>query len=307
MDLPFILETLQDNTFSFSAEVIPPRNGTSSDAIFSSIDSLSQVGFHFISVTHGAGGSLRGGTMPICHYALNQKNIVPIAHLTCRGVTREDLENTLVDHHYFGIDNILALRGDPPDGLGQIFQKVPNGFGYAYELVQLITNMNQGRYIVRKAFDKKTNYKEGIPTNFCIGVACYPEDKHGIEYLEIKKKAGAHFGITQMAYDFNILKDFLLQIKKKWPENFPILPSLHIPHSYERLLYIRDKFGVSISPNLLLRMERASKVSKEAMLKEGITWSKEMVDQLIDLKAPGVHLFIMNNILPALELKKYYS
>ena len=209
-------DILTQKDFSFSAEIIPPRNGTDFTEIFEQIKLFSQADFRFISVTHGAGGSLRGGTLPICHFAQNTANILSIAHLTCRGVTREDLENTLIDHHYFSIHNILALRGDPPDGIGAVFQKAEGGFSYAYELIELIHNMNQGKYIPREKFDQDTKFptfREGISTNFCIGAACYPEDPvpQNIEYLKIKKKKGQNSLSPKL---FIIWKTYVLFIKK---------------------------------------------------------------------------------------------
>ena len=214
---------LQENDFSYSVEIIPPRNGISFEYIFQWIQNLADANFDFISVTHGAGGSLRGGTMPICHFAQEKQRLTAIAHLTCRSSSKEDLENTLIDHHYFDIRNILALRGDPPDGMDQVFKPVENGFSYAYELISLVANMNKGRYLIRKNFDdNQQEFREGVPTDFCIGVACYPEATEGkdIEYLEIKKNRGGQFAITQLIYDVTILKSFLNKVKNKWSDTF---------------------------------------------------------------------------------------
>ncbi|RME93229.1 MAG: hypothetical protein D6767_01440 [Candidatus Hydrogenedentota bacterium] len=174
-DVKSVVEILNENDFSLSAEIIPPRNGTDFHEVFSILEKLKEAGFDFISVTHGAGGSLRGGTLPISYHAQTHFGLTAIAHLTCRNMTKEDLENVLIDHHYFGVRNILALRGDPPDGIGAEFHPVEGGFQYAYELIELIQRLNEGKYLPRKNFDEG-DFRPGIKTQFCIGAACYPED-----------------------------------------------------------------------------------------------------------------------------------
>src|SRR5579862_2128038 len=101
---------------TLSAEIIPPRNGAETEVILGQIAELKKVPVDFISVTKGAGGSLRGGTLPIAQMIKTRFDICSLAHFTCRDYTIEEIENNLMDHHYFGVHNILALRGDPPDG-----------------------------------------------------------------------------------------------------------------------------------------------------------------------------------------------
>src|SRR6476469_8888724 len=102
--------------FTISAEVIPPRNGSEQLRILQQIQTLVRSGAQFLAVTKGAGGSLRGGSLPIAQSVKERFGVPCIAHFTCRDLTSVDVENQLMDHHYFGIRNILALRGDPPDG-----------------------------------------------------------------------------------------------------------------------------------------------------------------------------------------------
>ncbi len=303
------IQKLRNKEICFSTEIIPPRNGIDFIDVFKQIKSFSQANFDFISVTHGAGGSLRGGTLPICHFAQEQAKIVSIAHLTCRGVTKEDLENSIIDHHYFGIHNILALRGDPPDGIGSIFKAQEGGFSYAHEFIELISNMNQGKYLIRKNFDKKQSYREGIPTNFCIGTACYPEDPktQNIEYLKIKKMKGAEFAISQLIYDPEILKLFFLQTINLWGKEFPIIPGIRIPYSYEQLKRMKEKFMISIPDNLLSSMAKAEGKSKEAMQKVGLKWAIDFVEKIISWGIHGIHIFVMGKPELALQLKKYFS
>jgi methylenetetrahydrofolate reductase (NADPH) len=109
-------EVLGKQKFTLSAEVIPPRNGADQVKVLHQIEQLVLAGAQFLAVTKGAGGSLRGGSLPIAQVIKERHSVPCIAHFTCRDLTPFDVENSLMDHHYFGIRNILALRGDPPDG-----------------------------------------------------------------------------------------------------------------------------------------------------------------------------------------------
>src|SRR5262249_13381472 len=151
-----------------------PRNGSQTDTILRQIETLKAVPVDFISVTKGAGGSLRGGTLPIAQMIKSRFEICSLAHFTCRDYTIEEIENTLMDHHYFGVCNILALRGDPPDGQPDHFKPAPNRHSYAWQLVDQIRKLNTGEYVVRPGFDTPATNRKGTPTNFCIGVAAHP-------------------------------------------------------------------------------------------------------------------------------------
>ena len=112
-----ISDLLRECAFTLSAEIIPPRNGSDRTAIVRQISSLRESGAQFLSVTKGAGGSLRGGSLPIAQMIKDGFQTPCIAHFTCRDLLPEEVENQLVDHHFLGIRNILALRGDPPQGI----------------------------------------------------------------------------------------------------------------------------------------------------------------------------------------------
>jgi len=141
------------------------------------VESLVALKPDFISITKGAGGSLRGGTVPIAHLIKQKIGIETMAHLTCIDTPVEELENNLMDHRYLGIDNILALRGDPPRDAVENYGKREEFtyHKYAKDLVKQISNMNQGFYLKRKQ-DKKASeagkiYREAEKTDFCIAVA----------------------------------------------------------------------------------------------------------------------------------------
>jgi len=294
-----VLDILKKNDFTYSAEIIPPRNGTDFMEVFSAISDLTTGGFDFLSVTHGAGGSLRGGTLPIAYQAQDVYKMTSIAHLTCRGQTREDLENSLVDHHYFGIHNILALRGDPPDGIHEKFIKPEGGFEYAYELVDLIARMNRGEYIKRKGYDNGSDFRSGMKTRFCIGVAAYPEDPDGkdIEYLKIKKERGAEFCITQIVFNTELFFSFYDKVTRLWGDTFPVLPGIRIPTSWKQLSRMHEKFGISVDKELYENMEKSQNSAnpEEAMRQVGMQWGVNFIEKLKAAGVPGVHIFIMSD------------
>ncbi len=306
LSAPSVLEIIDSKVFSISAEIIPPRNGTDFEEVFQQISQLHEAGFDFISVTHGAGGSLRGGTLPIAHYAQTKENLTAIAHLTCRGVSKEDLENMLIDHHYFGLRNILALRGDPPDGLEAEFRPVPGGYSYAWQLIEQITAMNRGEYLVRKNFDPPDKFRKGIPTQFCIGAACYPEDPPDIRiaYLEKKKTAGAHFAISQMIFDLAVFEQFYSEVVDCWGHTFPVIPGIRIPKNLKQLERMQTKFGIKIPEALLRSMRRAENNGPAAMSQVGENWAVEFITGCRSMGVRGIHFFIMGDPLSAIRVKQ---
>src|SRR5580700_4650224 len=136
-----LTDFLTQHAFTISAEVIPPRNGSEQLKILHQVQSLVQAGAQFLAVTKGAGGSLRGGSLPIAQVIKEQFSVPCIAHFTCRDLTPHEVENQLIDHHYFGIRNILALRGDPPNGIPN-WQPRPGSYAFAYQLVEQIQGLN---------------------------------------------------------------------------------------------------------------------------------------------------------------------
>src|SRR5687767_14107 len=167
-----LTQVLARGRFTLSAEVIPPRNGAEQATVLANIARLVQSGAHFLAVTKGAGGSLRGGSLPIAQAIKDQFGVPCIAHFTCRDLLPEEVENQLMDHHYFGIRNILALRGDPPDGQPDWHAR-PGGYRYAHELIAQIRRLNRGQYLPRPNGPTGPALESQTPTQFCIGSAVY--------------------------------------------------------------------------------------------------------------------------------------
>ncbi|HRK02139.1 MAG TPA: methylenetetrahydrofolate reductase [Oligoflexia bacterium] len=298
-----IIEILKTKPRTVSAEIIPPRNGMETQTIFNQIERLRGAGVDFIAVTKRAGGSLRGGTLPLAQLVRSSFGVCSLAHFTCRDYTKEEIENNLMDHHYFGIRNILALRGDPPDGQPGYFQPSPNRHTYAYQLVEQIRALNAGRYLHRDGFDDKNKERTGQPTKFCIGVAAHPEHaplEQGVEYFQRKIEAGAQYGITQMLFSADPYKRFVEALAKRGL-NVPILPGVRIITSAQTAERMRNKFSdVSIPDSLIEKLTKAH--SKEAAREVGMNATLELCQELLKAGAPGIHIFVMSDTGSACEL-----
>ncbi len=297
-----ILEILRTQKIVRSAEIIPPRNGAEVNTIFEQIETLKQVPVDFISVTKGAGGSLRGGTLPIAQVVKERFGICALAHFTCRDYTIEEVENTLMDHHYFGVHNILALRGDPPDGKPDHFQTAPNRHCYAWQLIDQIKKLNQGQYLVREGYDVSHKVRKGQRTQFCIGAAAHPEHEpfhEAVEYLACKAEVGAEYAITQMLFEDTPYLRFVEACRKRGL-NLPIIPGLRIVTQLQTAERMIKKFGVKIPPVLL---EILSKVkTPEDGRQRGLEYTQKLCKKLLQSGAPGIHVFVMSDAQSAMML-----
>lgn len=285
-----ISEVLQSDEFHISAEVIPPRNGAEQEKILDQIDKLVGAGAEFLSVTKGAGGSLRGGSLPIAQ-AVKEKFSRPcIAHFTCRDLSVQEVENQLMDHHYFGVRNILALRGDPPQDQPD-WNPHNQSYQYAYQLIEQIVRLNQGEFLKRPG---GLNPEDREATDFCIGAAAYPEHPDPTErfdFFNLKVQAGAEYGITQMIFDVEKYADFL-ELCAKNNINLPILPGTLILKSKKQAMGISNRFGVSINAKLL---EKLPEKRPEGEIDYALDIFFEYVEDLKKAGAPGVHLFVLSD------------
>lgn len=288
--LPFrpdqkLCEFLKKSQFTVSAEIIPPRNGSDQGKVLDQIQRLIQAGAQFLSVTKGAGGSLRGGSLPIAQLIKENFNVPCIAHFTCRDLTPQDVENQLMDHHYFGIRNILALRGDPPDGQSY-FSVQPGGYQYAHQLMAQIKALNDGKYLIRSNGPQADSQGQ---TDFCIGAAVYPDhsnEKERIDFFYEKVSAGAQFAITDLLFSAETYARFLDLCKLRRIE-IPILPGTRVLRTLSQARKMIEKFKVKIPSEILnqLKEEENSDLSTELFLK--------LTEQLKSYGAPGIHLFVI--------------
>ena len=292
--LPFkpdrkLTDVLAESHFTCSAEVIPPRNGSEQRKLLEQIERLIGAGAQFLAVTKGAGGSLRGGSLPIAQAIKESFNVPCIAHFTCRDLTAPEVENQLIDHHYFGIRNILALRGDPPDGQSEWHAR-EGGYNFAYELIQQIAKLNHGLYLPRANGPERDGNET---TDFCIGAAAYPEfpdPEKRIEHFRIKAEAGAQFGITDMLFQPELYAEFTEKCASHGVR-IPILPGTRILKSQEQALKMAAKFRVTVPKEVLAKLPEKS--SHPDALRYGVEVFLTLVERLRALGAPGIHLFVI--------------
>lgn len=284
-----ITDILATRHFTLSVEIVPPRNGAAPSMITNQIQSLSSAGAEFMAVTKGAGGSLRGGSLPIAQTIKERYGIPCIAHFTCRDLLPEEVENQLIDHHFFGIRNILALRGDPPQGVAD-WQPRAGSYPYAYQLVEQIQALNQGRYLERKGFGVDARER----TDFCVGVACYPDHpvaSERIEYFRLKVAAGAEYAISQMLFDHDSYGRFLDDCAKANCV-IPVLPGTRILKSRAQAEKMAKRFEIPV-PEWYKAMlpDTDAEASPERSLESFFTLNEKLKSR----GAPGMHIFVLSD------------
>lgn len=296
-----LTDILKEKDFTISTEIIPPRNGAPQEEILKQIQNLTTAGTQFMSVTKGAGGSLRGGSLPIAQLVKEHFHLPVIAHFTCRDLTPEEVENQLMDHHYFGIRNILALRGDPPAGDANWVPN-PKSYPYAFQLIEQIRLLNQGQFLERKGFSATSK----VHTDFCIGAAAYPDEPHKeirIDNFIKKIQAGAEYGITQMIYQVDSYSRFLEDIKAGAKQSVsadikaevPVLPGLRLLRSRAQAERMKSRFQIPIANELIQKLPEIPEKTALTSLQEDQVLEVFM-DLIADFKkagAPGVHIFVL--------------
>jgi len=291
----------------FSMEILPPLKGKSVQSIFDIIDPLMEFKPAFIDVTYHReeyvykqreGGYLervsirkRPGTVGICSAIMNKYKTDAVPHIICGGFSQEETENALIDLNFLGIDNVLLLRGDPIK-TDNVIKNENNSFQYANDLVKQVVNMNKGIYLDEEL-------KDVTPTNFCIGVAGYPE-KHfeapnltsDLKFLKQKIDSGAEYIVTQMFFDNQKYFEFV----KKCKENnihVPIIPGLKPLTTKKQASLLPKTFSIDIPETLLDEIE---KCKNDTQVKEiGIQWAIQQSKELIKFGAPCMHYYTMGS------------
>lgn len=289
-----VVELYSSDKPVYSLEIFPPRNGESMDAIFNTLDNLMPFNPAFISVTGGALGSLRGGTIAIAALLKRKYRIEGIPHFTCVNKSKQDIENLLMDVKFNGIENVFALRGDPPMGQKE-FIPHPQGHMYASELVKQIKLLNEGVYILSSV---EKNY-EPLPTNFGIAVAGYPnghpecpDKKKDLMHLKIKVDNGADYIVTQLFFDIEVFLEFV-ENANKIGINIPIIPGVMPMDKYGQIKFVSKQMGIEIPKKLNNKLE-SYKDDKDAIAKilEGHTLF--MCKKLIEQGSLGIQFFTMD-------------
>jgi methylenetetrahydrofolate reductase (NADPH) len=264
------------NKCTLSFEVFPPARDGSIEDLLTVVHELARLEPDFISVTYGAGGGTQHMSLEIASEIQNTIGLEVLAHLTCVQATKSDIAYILNEFKKGNIKNILAMRGDPPQG-EQVFQKTEGGFGYANELVEFI----------------KVNY------NFSIGVAGYPE-KHveapnlnvDIENLKRKVDAGADFIITQLFFDNDDFYRFRDMAQNKGI-NVPIIPGIFPIFNYKQIAKIASLCGAKIPAHLHDTLAGVSENNDE-VAKYGTEYAIRQSQDLLDNGIAGLHFYSMN-------------
>lgn len=288
----------------FSFELLPPLKGHNISGIYRTIDPLLTFNPSFINITYHQeevvykkhkSGLLekktvrkRPGTVAISaaiKYKYPSVDVVP--HLICGGFSKEDTEYALIDFHFLGINNILALRGDPPKGM-RVFTPEKEGHLYATGLVEQIVAMNKGKYIDEEM-------ENTTPTDFCVGVAGYPE-KHiespnitsEMKFLKQKIDAGAEYIITQMFFDNENYFTFVKNCREAGI-TVPIIPGLKPITTLRDINILPQVFNIDIPEDLVKAI--AGCRNNEEAFRVGIEWSIQQSKELIQFGVPVLHYF----------------
>ena len=260
----------------FSFEFFPPRTDEGERNLRASLEALGPLGPDFVSVTYGAGGSTRDRTVELTKWIKQELGIEAMAHLSCVGATREELRSILDGLADVGIDNVLALRGDPPRGETD-WKPHPGGLRYSTELAALIS--------------------AGYP--LCIGAACFPEVHpeakdlaHDLRFLREKVAAGASFAITQLFFDNELYFQFVDEARAVGIE-IPIIPGIMPITDVGQIKTITGMCGATIPPALLEELEaRAS--DPQGVLQLGVSYATLQCAELLARGAPGIQFFTLN-------------
>ncbi len=289
----------------FSLEVIPPLKGSSIKELLANIEPLMDFKPPFIDVTYHReeyieqmlpDGTVkhivtrkRPGTLGICSSIMHKFGVDAVPHVLCGGFSREETEDFLMDLHYLGIDNVLVLRGDPAKPY-KTFKPKTNGHEYASQLVEQVANMNKGQYL-----------HEGVealaPTDFCIGVAAYPE-KHfeavdfdaDFEYLKQKIALGADYIVTQMFFDNSKYFEFVKRCREAGI-TVPIIPGLK-PLSTKKQLSVLPRIFYLHMPDAFVKAVEACENDAQAK-QVGIEWCTQQCKELMAFGVPVLHFYTM--------------
>lgn len=262
----------------FSFEFFPPKTEVGVHNLFSAIGELAKLNPSFVSVTYGAGGSTRDLTVDLVGRIKREIGVEPMAHLTCVGHSAAEIATVLDRLQENGIENVLALRGDPPRGQTEFVRPV-DGFGFAQELIRFI----RGRY------------------DFCLAGACYPEGHvnavdlpSDLRHLKEKVDSGAEFLVTQLFFDAADYFGFV-ERARTIGITVPIVPGI-MPVTDSGQLEKFHAFGSRIPEELRERVERV-RDDEQGVISVGIDWATRQCRQLLEGGAPGLHFYTLNRSL----------
>ena len=287
----------------FTFELLPPLKGHSIERIYTAIDRLVEFDPAYINFTSHRNEityferpdgllekkivRIRPGTIALAAAVKYKYNITVVPHLLCGGFSKEETENVLIEMNFLGINDVLALRGDPPKG-SRRFMAEKDGHTHTFELVKQITNMNNGKYL-------ESSLEDTTPTNFCIGVAGYPE-KHleapnmdvDIQFAKAKVDAGAEYIVTQLFYDNQYYFSFVEKCRAAGI-SCPIIPGIKPITMLSDIKLLPQIFNIDIPVSLVKELDKCT-TNQEAK-QVGIEWTIAQSKELMVYGVPALHYY----------------
>jgi methylenetetrahydrofolate reductase (NADPH) len=300
----------------FTIEVLPPLKGENIRSLFDHMDPLMEFKPPFVDVTYHReeyvykkreNGLLekrttrkRPGTVALCAAIQNHYKVDTVPHIICGGFTKDETENALIDLHFLGIENVLALQGDGIKNEGR-FSPEPDGHRFASELVRQVVELNKGQYLDEELYNT-------TPTNFCIGVAGYPEKhfaapnlKTDLKHLKHKVEAGAEYIVTQMFFDNRKYFEFVDRCREAGI-TVPIIPGIKPITSKAQSNILPTTFYIDIPEVLADEIEKCK--DNTAAKEVGIRWAIEQSHELIRAGVPTLHFYSMGKSDPIYRIAK---
>lgn len=302
MTVKEILDTAKSQLFTF--ELLPPLKGHSLERVYKAIDRLIEFEPAYINFTshrneviykERTDGLLekhtirkRPGTIAMAAAVRYKYNITVVPHMLVGGFSKQETENALIEMNFLGIDDVLALRGDPPKG-SRVFIPEQGGHQYASELVQQIVDMNNGIYI--------DEVEETTPTKFCVGVGGYPEKhfeapnmKFDLEMLKKKVDTGADYIVSQMFFDNSKFFSFVDRCREAGI-TVPVIPGVKPIVSLHDMKVLPQTFNIEL-PDALMNELTKCKTNKDAW-QVGVDWAIMQSKELLADNVPGIHYYTL--------------
>jgi methylenetetrahydrofolate reductase (NADPH) len=289
----------------FTFELLPPLKGHSIERVYSTIDRLIEFNPAYINFTSHRNETIyrerpdgliekkvlrkRPGTIALAAAVRYKYNIPVVPHILCGGFTMEETENVLIEMNFLGINDVLALRGDPPKG-SRVFIPEKNGHIHTWELVQQIVNMNKGKYL-------EESLVETTPTSFCIGVAGYPEkhveapNRHAdLENLKHKVEAGASYIVTQMFFDNKKFLRFRDECRHIGID-VPVIAGIKPVSALNDINLLPQTFHIDMPHDLVTSLKKCQ--TDNDAREVGIEWATMQSRELIKEGVPGIHYYTL--------------